>query len=130
MYSNPMLAFATSVQENAATASDIQFDFDCSVQFTNEEEFLQAEIKRWRDKGVAVHFCDSDGDGDSDSLTFVRHPYLKVIVALKSLEVPRHLHVKWYLVGKYKIVVPDVYITSEMYLSLPWFNNRINMHNV
>lgn len=126
MYSNPMLAFATSVQENAATASDIQFDFDCSVQFTNEEEFLQAEIKRWSDKGVAVHFCDGDGDW----LTLVRQPFLKVIVSLKSLEVPRYLHVKWYLVGKYKIVVPDVYITSEVYLSLPWFNNRINMHKV
>ena len=120
MYSKPMLAFASCVQENQTVPSDIQHDY-ASVGFSTPSEELKAEFERWGN-GV-VH----QSTYESKDWSYLKS---KVVVIHKDIHVPIYLPVKWYLVGESKIVVPDIFLTSKLYSKIPWFSNRLNFNSV
>lgn len=120
MYSKPMLAFASCVQENQTVPSDIQHDY-ASVGFSTPSEELKAEFERWGN-GV-VH----QSTYESKDWSYLKS---KVVVIPKDIHVPIYLPVKWYLVAQSKIVVPDIFLTSKLYSKIPWFSNRLNFNSI
>ena len=152
MYSKPMIAFAECWNHNTRIQSDIQTEYNC-VRYNHPDELLKEEIKRWLHKDVegvcmtslapmlgSLNIKDDPKSNVAFSPFYV-HNYGKelgdwkvlrnrVVIVPKGVEIPYCLPVKWYIVGDWKFVVPDTMITVDMFYSIPWFDNRVNLHQV
>lgn len=71
---------------------------------------------------VAVH-AKQYWDGTMEHWKSLKH---RVVVVSQDVECSNSLPVHWYTVGSYKIIVPDRFISKEVYEEIPWSNNRMN----
>lgn len=153
MYCTPMIVFGPCWNHDTQVQSDVQRDYN-SVKYNSNNDMMKAEILRWINclqaesnptKGVVY-----DGGLQNELGTVLEMPHIpssiikisnsyprdwkeiqqRIYVVPSTEEIPLSFPVKWYRVGAFQIVVPDVYITKARYLDIVWFNNRLNFNAV
>ena len=126
MYSNPKLVFVDCWQNNQQVQSDIQLEYD-AVKFKDDNDWLQKDIKVWS-KQASVKQVDEM----PTSYSVLRKNIWVVPYSKENLEkISEDWLCKWYLVGtSYIIIVPDAFLTIDMYKQFVWKQNRLNMIDV
>ena len=118
MYSKPKLVIVDCWQNNGTVQSDIQLEYD-SVKFNSVDEWLANDVQYWKQLKAPVQTCSVLPD-----YKVARH---SVCIVGLDVEVPVTWCCKWYTVGnKYKVIVPDSYLSHDVYKQFAWFNNRVN----
>jgi hypothetical protein len=126
MYSKPKLVFVDCWQNNQQVSSDIQLEYD-TVQYKNDEEWLAKDVKVWQ-KHSTAQIKQVDQLPSSYS---VARKNIWILPYSSELVVPSDWLCKWYIVGKkYIVIVPDMFLTTELYKQFVWKQNRLNFNNV
>ena len=125
-YSTPFLAFADCIQTGGLD-SDIQTEYN-GVGYDDVNTWLEDELKCWNVKGVKNKFKELTCEDDENSFIgcYDQLPskdiFLRNICILKNdiTETKKSLWlypVKWFDIGPYLFIVPEIKITDEYNLS-------------